>query len=125
MAKPTKGYRIKYWILFLISLALNIAPITVYVVRAIINSTLVHEKLALSMTVLVVIILTIVSLVNKVALRSRLWILLIGIYICLDNFINPLIVFAACQILDELIVTPLKKHYKTRLTISKEIDRRM
>lgn len=121
---PTKKYRFRYWILFAISLAMNILPIGVYVVKAILESSLVHEKLALSMTVMVVIILSIVSLVNKVALRSRLWILLIGIYICLDNIINPLIIFAGCQIVDELIVTPLKNHYKTRLTISKEIDKR-
>lgn len=77
------------------------------------------------MTVLIVVILTIVSIVNKVAIKSRLWIVLIGIYVCLNYIMTPLIIIAVCQVIDELIVSPLKSSFKTKLTINKQIDGRM
>lgn len=120
----TKKLKRTHAILGLLSLLLNVAPLAVYVIRGLILSDAVYQKLALSCTIIVVAILTAVALVNKIALRSRLWILLIGIYICLDSMITPLIIIAVCQTVDELIVCPLRKHYGARLLINKEIDRR-
>ena len=72
-----------------------------------------------------VIIMSIVAAVNKIALRSRVWILLIGLWICLDNFMLPIIVIACTQIADEIIFTPLHNYFKTRLVINKQIDGRI
>lgn len=116
----------RLWILFLIATILcNIGPLAYYSAKALIVSDLVYEKVALAGTVFVVLILSCIALVNKVALRSRLWIILIGLWCCLDNFIEPLIVIACCQTLDELIITPLRIHFKTKLTIHKELDKRL
>lgn len=116
----------RLWILFLIATILcNIGPLAYYTVKALIVSDLVYEKVALSLTVFIVLILSCVALVNKVALRSRLWIVLIGLWCCLDNFIEPLIVIACCQTLDELIFSPLKNYFKIKLTINKELDKRL
>ena len=124
MSEITKHYRVCHRIFLILSLLLNICPLAVYVIKAIVEADLIHEKVTLTATVFAVLILTCVSLVNKVALRSRLWILLCGIYICLDNILGPLIVIAVCQVLDELLVSPLKKSAKTKLVINKQIDRR-
>lgn len=107
-----------------VSILLNIGPLCGYVIKAVLNADLVTEKIALSMTVLIVVILTVVSFVNKVALRSRLWILLIGMYLCLDSIMTPLVIIATCQVIDELLINPLSHHYKTRYKINKEIDLR-
>lgn len=107
-----------------VSVLLNIGPLLGYIIASVIQADLVTEKIALSMTILIVVILTLVSIVNKVALRSRLWILLIGMYLCLDSIMTPLIIIAVCQVIDELIVSPLAAHYKTRYRINKEIDLR-
>ena len=121
----TKKYK-RAWILFVIlSIAANLCPIVVYSIKAIVSSNLVYEKVTLCTTVFIVIILTGVSMVNKVALRSRLWIILIGLYICLDQILEPLILIAACQILDELALNPLKKACKSRWVINKQLDRRL
>ena len=120
----TQSLKRKYRICRILSLLLNIGPLAFYVISALCGASLIHEKIALSMTVLVVIILTFISLINKVAMKSRIWILLIGIYIALDHILGPLIVIGVCQVLDELIVSPLKEHYKNRYTINKEIDLR-
>lgn len=121
----TKSFRLKYLLCFFISILLNIGPLAFYSISALINSTLVYQKVTLIMTVLIVVILTAVSLVNKVAMRSRLWILLIGIYVCLEYIMTPLIIIACCQIIDEIIFTPLYKSMRNKLLINKQIDRRL
>lgn len=121
----TKRYRKAYWLLLVLSLFCNVFPLAFYTLKAVLSADLTHEKVSLSMTVLVVIILTAVSLVNRIELRSRLWILLIGIYLCLDSIMTPLVIIAACQIVDELLICPMKKSAKNKLIINKQIDRRM
>lgn len=107
------------------SVLLNIAPFAVYAFIALVDSALIYQKIALSMTVLVVAILSLVALVNKVAMKSRLWIVLVGIYVCLGEIITPLIIIAVCQVLDELIVAPLHNRYRNKKDINKEIDKRL
>ena len=121
----TKKYTILYWVFWTVSILLNIGPLGAYTIRAAVESNLVHEKITLSMTVLVVVILTIISFINKIALRSRLWIIMLGVYFCIGEILTPLIIVAVCQIVDELIICPLKKYFKTKKTINKEIDKRL
>ena len=121
----TTKYRTLRWVFMITSVLLNLGPLMFYTIQALCQSTLVYEKVSLCLTVFVVLILSAVCLINKVALRSRLWVLLIGLYICLDSIMIPLIVIACCQVVDELAINPLAKHYKTKLLISKEIDRRL
>ena len=120
----TKSYKRRYRFFLLTSLIINILPLTYYITKAITESNLIYQKISLTMTVFAVLIMTAISIVNKITLRSRLWIILIGLYICLSEILEPLIIIAACQIMDELLIVPLKKHYKDKLLISKEIDKR-
>lgn len=121
----TQKYRFLYWLFFTLSLFCNIGPLAYYTVSAAVNSDLTYEKLALSVTVLIVLIMSIVCLINKVVLRSRIWILLIGLYVCLDFMLTPLMVIAVCQILDEILLTPLKNNFREKLVINKQFDKRM
>ena len=121
----TRKYRIAFWVLWSIHMLLNVCPLAVYTIMALVQGQLIYEKVALTMTVFIVLILTIISIVNKITLRSRLWIILIGVYVCLGEILVPLIVIAFCQIADELVICPLKAHYKSKLTINKEIDKRV
>lgn len=121
----TKKYRTWLVVITIISFLLNIGPLATYVVIGLCSSTLLIEKVALCSTVFVVLILTVVAAINKLVMRSRVWVLLLGLYLCLDYFIVPLVIIAVCQVLDELVFHPLRKHYKTKLTINKEIDKRL
>lgn len=123
-SKITSSYRVKYWMFFIMSILLNIGPLAFYAIKALIEADLVHEKVTLCMTVIIVLMLTICSLISKHAMRSRLWIILIGIYICLDYIMTPLIIIACCQVVDELIVSPLAHRFKEDLSTNKQIDRR-
>lgn len=120
----TKKLKTKYIIATILSFLLNVCPLLVFTIIAFISGTAIVHKVTLSMTLLIVFIFTAITFFNKTVFRSKLWILLIGLWLCLDNILTPLIVFATCQVIDELIVTPTKNHYKNRYRINKEIDTR-
>jgi hypothetical protein len=102
-----------------------IGPIGIFGCLAIMQGTFLYQKISLSVTFLVVVIMTLVNVTTKLAMRSRLWIMLIGLYVCLHNIMLPVIVFAVFQTVDELIVSPLKVYFKTKYKINKEIDGRI
>lgn len=120
----TKKLRTWLIILTVLSLLLNIGPVAAYCVIGLVQGTLLIEKVALSMTIFVVAILSVIAWANKLVLRSRLWILLAGLFFVLDAFAAPLIIIGVCQVLDELFVCPIKKKIKTRYVVNKEMDRR-
>lgn len=120
----TKHYKHASRLCTLLSVILTVGPLLYFIVASFIQSDLAHEKLCLSMTILVTLFLTGIGLINKVAYKSKLWIVLIGVYLCLDSIMLPLILIASGQIVDELILSPLKKHYKQLYVINKEIDKR-
>lgn len=122
--RTTKRDRLLWFIFSFLSIIAFIGPACFFIAEAFITTAIVSEKIVLMTSVIVVLIMTLIVFVNKVAMRSRIWILLIAMYICLDNFIFPLFLIGGCQIVDEIILTPLKKHFKNLYTINKEIDRR-
>lgn len=124
-AKITKKYKILYWIFSILSFISIIFPVAFYVVKGYVESSVVTEKVTLTCTLLIAIILTIVNILFKKRIRSIIWIILIGIYICIDNILVMILLIAIGTILDEFIFTPLKLHYKNKHFVNKEIDKRL
>lgn len=120
----TSRYKILSMMFSVISLTLNLAPIAIYVIKAYLGDGVTHEKVALSMTVFVVLIMSAVAWFNKVTVRSRIWVIIIGLYFTLDKFAEPLILIGVTQIVDEWIVSPIKKRFKNLHIINKAIDKR-
>jgi hypothetical protein len=121
----TKKYRSTYVALVIVSLILNLFPVAFYVVKAFLESSATYQKVALSSTIFISLILTCVSLLTKVNIRSIIWILFIGLYVCLDSIINMIWFIAIFQVTDELVITPLKKMVKNKWIINKELDKRL
>lgn len=124
MSETTKSLKKKTLTFHFISWLLTFAPILIWLVIALVKSNDV-TKTALSLSIVVAMLLSVVNLLLKYSIRSTVWILLIGIYIALRNITPLLIIIAVCTILDEFIVHPLYKHYKERYHINKEIDKRV
>lgn len=118
----TNKYKKKYIILSIISVLLNILPILIYLVKGFGESSN-KGKIALGFCLVMAIILSIFNIALKFGYRSIIWILFIGIYICLDKIISLLIIICICTILDELIIGTLKKLIKKAYL--KEIDKRL
>lgn len=124
-SKTTKSLSFKARFFAFLNFLLQVAPLVIYVILGLCSGCLLVEKFALCSTVLVVAIMSIVAWSSHIVLRSRVWILLLGLYFCLDYFLTPLIIIAACQVVSELAIAPLARHYRKRATINKEIDNRL
>ena len=120
----TKKYKIGYVLLAILSFLLCAGPLIAYTIAALVTSTLVVEKVALCATVLVVLVMSVISWINKTTMRSKVWVIMLGLYFCLDYFVGPLLVMAFTQITDEWFVSPAKAHYRNKYIINKEIDKR-
>lgn len=124
MSETTKSLKRKTLIFHFLSWLLTFAPILIWLCIALAKSNDV-TKTALSLSLVVAMLLSLVNLLLKYSIRSTIWILLIGIYIALKDITPLLILIAVCTILDEFIVHPLYKHYKERYHVNREIDKRV
>lgn len=120
----TKKYKIGSIITKIISLLLMFGPALGFGIYSLCTSSAVYNKVALCMSLVVVLILSIVSIVNKHMYRSRVWIIILGIYFCIDSFMPCILTVALTQVIDEIIVTPIHKYFHDRYVINKEMDKR-
>lgn len=124
MSAITRKFRFWTAVCLILSLLLNVAPLAAYTIMGFVEADLVVEKVGLAATIFIVLIMTAIAWINKTTMRSRVWILLLGMYFCLHNFITPLIIVAICQVIDEWFISPLHHYCHERYVINKEIDRR-
>lgn len=120
----TKKYKNLSVIFFILSTFVTFFPVIFYTIKGFLNGSPV-QKLSLGMLVTAALIIVIVNFLFKANLRCIIWILLLGIYICLDNIIPLILMVTIGTILDELVFTPLHKRYKNLYIINKEIDKRL
>lgn len=121
---PTKKYKFLASLFGILGWLVLTVPMIVYIVMAFVAGAVV-SKVVLGLTGVAAIIMLAFSTMQKLRLRSPLWILTIGISLCLTE-IYPLLIFMGVgTILDELVFSPLNKHYRNLYTINHEIDKRM
>lgn len=121
----TKQLRLGAWFFTILSIALTWGPLITYLAMAYQSaSATVVDKVALTSLLSVGVILSLVCLLNKYTLRCKTWLLLIGLWMCLDHILGCILVIAITQCVDEIIISPIAKMYRNKLTINKEIDRR-
>ena len=119
----TKNYKTKYILCRVVSEILTICPVLIYFVKSLIEGSNV-QKFCLCITLLVAIMLVVLNFLMKRHIRSTLWILILGIHICIRNITPLLIIIAVATILDEFVFDPMAKKYKNLFVINKEIDKR-
>lgn len=88
------------------------------------------EKIGMSFTVTTALILFMISILVSATHRAGLhrcimWVLIAGVLFCLEQVQVFIWIMAVTSILDELIFTKVRDHYKAALISNKEIDRRM
>ena len=119
----TKKYKIKLNICRLLSFTLTVLPVIIYAIMGFMDGSI-GEKVSLGICVILALIFVLINIMFKYHIRSTLWVLLIGIYVCIDNIIPLLIIMAATTIIDEFVLVPLINKYKNKYIINKEIDLR-
>ena len=123
-SKYTKGVTLAAVILTLASFSLCFGPCVFYIGAGLLSGALAVEKVALTFTVFLSIIISMICLLRKTAFKSSLWLICIGLWLTLDNIAPMLILTAICQTVDELIIAPLSRYYREKAHIAKEIDKR-
>lgn len=87
------------------------------------------EKIGMSFTIILSVVLAVISILVSVTARAGLhrcimWTLIAGVLFCLQEIQVFIWIMAITSILDELVFTKVKDHYKTALISNREIDRR-
>ena len=124
MSDRTKKLKRAAFLLSAASFLLSVGPLLVYTVKALMSGSTTTDKCLLLSCISIGVILSLVCVINKYSPRCRIWLILIGLYVCLDNIIGCIITLAITQILDELLVCPLAKIFRQKYSINKEIDKR-
>lgn len=76
-------------------------------------------------TVAVAAIITVFNVLAKKSLRSPIWIVLIGLFVAMKEWLMPLIIITAvATVLDEFVLEPLITNAKADLISNKAIDKR-
>lgn len=127
-SEQTQKYAVLQLLFWTLSFLCVVVPLAAPILASYFNNEIVvSEKLVLTFTVITSLALTAINLISKMNLRSPFFILLIGLYYVLttEGLISTLITITVCTILDELIFTPLYKHFKNKKTINAEMDKRL
>lgn len=122
----TKNCRNKLWLFRILDWICLAAPLIIYVIIALCNDGIrVGYKVAVVSTAMIAILLTIFNVIAQKKLRCPIWIILIGLYVAIRDYLLPLvIILAVTSILDDLVFTPLIHYYYTKTVASKTIDQR-
>ena len=119
----TKKYKIKLNICRLLSFTITVLPVIIYTIKGFMDGSI-GEKVSLGICIILALMFMLINVMFKYHIRSTLWVLLIGIYVCIDNIIPLLIIMATTTIIDEFVLVPLINKYKNKYIINKEIDLR-
>jgi len=122
----TKSCRRKLWLFRILDWLCLITPILIYIVIALSNDGIkVGYKVTLMSMLIIAIILCVVNVLTQKRLRCPIWIILIGLYVAIRDYLMPLIIIlAVVSVLDDLVFTPLIHYYYTKTVASKTIDQR-
>ena len=120
----TRRYKTLYIIFSILSLLTSLGPLIGYTIAGLCSDSLVVYKVGLTCTIVLAILFTVINLLMKYHIRSALWVLILGISLCLESITTMLIWVAVGTILDEFILSPLKKRFKEKTSINVELDKR-
>lgn len=123
-SEMTKSNRKGYWITLAISWLLTLGPGVIFFIKGFVQGDT-HTKVCMSMImILSLVLMALMALMKAKLKRTLFWVIFIGIYISLDTMVSVALTFAICNILDEIIVTPIHAKYKRDLAIHKQMDKR-
>lgn len=123
MTERTKKCRAKRRFFHIVSILLAYGPILGYLIAGFTISDN-SGKLTLTICSVIGIVIALINLLAKYHIRSTIWIILLGIYMVMQDIQTLIIITAITTILDEFIFTPLYRKYRELTVINKEIDRR-
>lgn len=123
VSNVTQKYRKGYWCTLILSWVVTLSPIIAYTILGFMNGSA-GQKFTLGLMLILAIGLGVINILKKLSLRSTTWLMVLGVSLCLNEVTNLLIIMAVTTIVDELVIVPINKHCREKLSINKEIDKR-
>lgn len=121
----TTKYKRLYHLFALLSFLATVGPLGYFLGFAVVSGEVgTAKKVTLTFTVIACAFLVLVNAIKKYRLRSPFFIILIGLQACLNNLEALFIALAVATIADEFILSPLKRKYRAKYRINREIDDR-
>ena len=122
----TKSCRRKVWFFRILDWIGLAVPLLIYLIIALATDGIkVGYKVAVVGTLIIAVILTIFNVIAQKRLRCPIWIILIGLFVAIREWLLPLvIILAVVSVLDDLVFTPCIHYYYTKTVASKTIDQR-
>ena len=123
----TKVCRMKLWLYRILDWLILFAPLIIYVVIALTDGGITTKRKVSEVgSVAIAAILALCKKIKKKRLRCPIWIVLIGLFIAIREYLLPLIIIlAVVTVLDYLVLTPLISYYRSKLIANKSIDERL
>ena len=126
-SKFTRECRFKLWLFRILDWICLFMPLIIYIGIALSSGeAIVAQKVAVVSTTMIALILSIFNVLSQKRLRCPIWIILIGLFVAVRDYLMPLIIILAItSVLDDLVFTPLISYYKTKLIANKAMDERL
>ena len=123
-SEETKKYALLSALFLVLSISITYGPILYYIITGLVIAET-AQKVVLTLFATSALIAGVICFIQKHRFRSPLWLLILGIYFAIDHILPLIIMVAIGTILDETILTPLHKLYKSKKQINSEIDKRV
>ena len=113
-SKYTRECRFKLWLFRILDWICLFMPLIIYICIALAsNEAIVAQKVAVVSTTMVALILSVFNVISQKKLRCPIWIILIGLFVAVRDYLMPLIIILAItSVLDDLVFTPVIGFYK-------------
>lgn len=128
MAKSayTKNCVRKLWLYRILDWLILVSPILIYVCIALFDGGVTTVgKISVVGTVVIAGILVAINVIAQKRLRCPIWIVLIGLFIAIRDYLLPMIIIlAVVTVLDDLLLTPIIHYYHEKVVSSSVYDDR-
>ena len=122
MKELTKKRKRNYKTALIVHALLLFAPVFIYLCAAFASIETPAEGFSCTSLTLMAFVLSIIAATRHKFSRSGLWIVLVAMYIALDSLLQPLLVIALCQTIDELICAPILHRLKEKYHNGKDVE---
>ena len=125
-SQKTKIVRKKLWFYRILDALILFSPVLIYVGIALKDGNVTTVgKISVVGCVVIALILAMFNVIAQKRLRCPIWIVLLGLFIAIKNYLLPLIIIlAVTSIIDDLILVPIITYYRSALIANKQIDER-
>ena len=126
-SKFTNKCRAKLWLFRILDWVCLFMPLIIYIGIALAsNEAIVAQKVAVVSTTMIALMLSAFNVIAQKRLRCPIWIIIIGLYVAVRDYLMPLIIILAItSVLDDLVFTPVIDYYHTKLIANKAMDERL